>query len=97
MSKHTPGPWSIDFRGGFKKKAIISGSNWGGLARVQVKTCMAADPKKIYSDDPTGIANAKLIAAAPELLEVLEWMQIKGGLGIDVHAKIKKVIKKATE
>jgi hypothetical protein len=75
--KHTPGPWaedSIDLDGDMKRMDTrdcgytrIRGAN-GDLvvADIDVST-------------PDGMANARLIAAAPELLETLIRMQIALG------------------
>ena len=64
---HTPGPWSVDLdyvsRDG---RASINSEGWIALARVVVR---------MEGDETTcedGIANARLIAAAPDLLEALE-------------------------
>jgi hypothetical protein len=40
-------------------------------------------------------ANARLIAAAPEMLETLKTLDRLGGLGLDKHAWIREVIDKA--
>lgn len=59
MKKHTPGPWKLD---------AIEGAHWNVDAEDGTAVALAQDNK-----DP-GIrrANARLIAAAPELLEALE-------------------------
>lgn len=62
MKNHTPGPWHVEL-GGFvyseTKKVADVGLNGGYFA------------SKI-SPEPERTANARLIAAAPELLEALE-------------------------
>ncbi len=62
MSKHTPGPWvsrnNRVFRGG---KCICSNVN-----------AASPTPQNIEEDVAMSIANARLIAAAPELLEALQ-------------------------
>lgn len=62
MSKHTPGPWHVEL-GGFvyskTKKVADVGLNGGYFA-----SRISAEPERT--------ANARLIAAAPELLEALE-------------------------
>ena len=42
-------------------------------------------------------ANALLISKAPEMLEMLQLIDRKGGLGINIHREIKQLIKEATE
>jgi hypothetical protein len=64
MSSHTSGPWKVD---GFTKRgtyARISGNDWAYFAKVIVRFC--------DEPSPIGQANARLIAAAPDLLEALE-------------------------
>lgn len=63
ISKHTPGPWTLDDRG---YKYIVSKSGNGYITRDVCRldgSTMAALAQE---------ANARLIAAAPELLEALE-------------------------
>lgn len=58
-TKHTPGPWIDDGHDG--EDTQIVNSKWGGVARI------------VYNGDCSQrVANAKLIAAAPELLEALK-------------------------
>lgn len=40
-------------------------------------------------------ANARLIASAPDMLEVLQWLDSVGGKGLKEHKEIKRVINKA--
>lgn len=57
MSNHTPGPWQIYTKRGYSENVrTITGTDHGILAEV-------------YSYDE---ANARLIAAAPELAEALQ-------------------------
>jgi hypothetical protein len=63
-TKHTPGPWTIDEVGkGFS--AHILGAPFGGLQEI-VAT--------LYVGEETLDANARLIAAAPDMLAVLKWL-----------------------
>jgi hypothetical protein len=64
MSKHTPGPWEIEEHYHFGYR-WISGPEHSQLA--QVVWCMEDEDRS-----PECEANARLIAAAPELLDVLE-------------------------
>ena len=59
MAEHTPGPWGAD--GLF----ISSRVDTSGPYRTIVADCLC-------DDDHEGAANARLIAAAPELLAALE-------------------------
>jgi hypothetical protein len=55
---HTPGPWGFRLD---NDVAIITSDSWWDFAEVQVNP-----------DNAQGEANARLIAAAPELLAALE-------------------------
>jgi len=64
IAKHTPGPWQIRRSSGrpyqIEAPAAVGNknvTNWGGISR---------------RTSPEGEANARLIAAAPELLSMLE-------------------------
>lgn len=62
MQKHTPGPWAIiddvtDAAIGYRAIVAIDGENFG---------------ETICNPSPMGEANARLIAAAPELLAALQ-------------------------
>ena len=63
--KHTPGPWRYEPQNGSPTTGqhMISGSKPGYLA--EVRDCGSGDV----------VANARLIAAAPELLAVLKELQ----------------------
>ncbi len=62
-TKHTPGPWTVGKR--VKSKSRINSNTWDGLAKVVTRMRFAD------SDTPEGLANARLIAAAPDLLSAL--------------------------
>jgi len=61
---HTQGPWAISNY--YAGKASISGKDWGGFATVVTR--LDGDENE-YSE---GLANARLIAAAPDMLAALE-------------------------
>ena len=65
-TNHTPGPWTCEDLFGDAHHASVCSDNWMGLASVVVRF----DGKR--EDDATGLANARLIAAAPDLLAALE-------------------------
>ena len=62
MADHTTGPWNVVLRG---EKLHIDAHD-GGFAVARV----------FESQSPVGKANADLIAAAPELLDVLKTLYI---------------------
>lgn len=84
----TPGPWRVDGRKGICKHDIV-GPNGEDIAYVNPSD--GADEPEMY---PVA-ANERLIAAAPDLLALLHWLNRKGGLGLDVHARIDAAIAKA--
>ena len=64
---HTPGPWIIQRSRTIRPNyALICGQDWHDLAHVVVR--FSGDKE----DDATGLANARLIAAAPETIKALE-------------------------
>ncbi len=72
VSGHTPGPWHIgngdifadgDARSDFDDRIICAIGKSGGFRSAEYAT--------IPAHRPEGIANARLIAAAPDLLEAL--------------------------
>lgn len=71
MSKHTPGPWKARMqysRGGRELGWMVEHSNgrigWASLAYADTN-------EEAPVADPVNAANARLIAAAPDLLEAL--------------------------
>lgn len=60
-AKHTPGPWEIDGDGDGNSLSIFPGPTSKISSRIAV----------VEEDIKQGIANARLIAAAPEMLEKL--------------------------
>lgn len=74
-AKHTPGPWRLD-------NSAMPGDGWGArddessieIARIRHDTFDALEVygRRVRDDYAEHRANARLIAAAPELLEALE-------------------------
>ena len=62
---HTPGPWEL-VPAKNPSYRFVSADAWNKLARVVVRM------EGQGSDSNEGVANARLIAAAPELLEAAE-------------------------
>lgn len=56
----TPGPWSLGDRSTDQCWQAVNGPGWAMLARVVVR--LTGEPH----DEPTAVANAHLIAAAPD-------------------------------
>lgn len=85
--KGTQGPWTFD-ETDFKVK---------GTGDVEGKTVIAnLSPRMDYSrGKTTQYANGKLISAAPDMLKLLQYLDRKGGLGLDTHKMIEETISKA--
>jgi len=69
MSKHTPGPWKVnetDYSNAYGIECEVNGI---GHTVVTDQFCY---PNFKKDRDPEKLANAKLIASAPELLEALK-------------------------
>lgn len=65
MTKHTPGPWTVEEYGDDETPALVIHKD------SETRVCFMATPGS--QGDPAKIeADARLIAAAPELLDVLE-------------------------
>jgi len=100
MSQHTPGPWIVtgEEREGERPHLCVETAKGGIIANIH-GGCH-------YPTRPTILQNARLIAAAPELLEALhaaeniivELLEIVGGdadLGHNVLPQVRAVIAKA--
>jgi hypothetical protein len=99
-SKHTPGDWSYTNVSEEKTAIAIKSTNAFGYSKIIASVWCS--PRK--ADDTTPVneakANAKLMAAAPELLEVLKATLVDIQDGNDMEEaliQIKKIIAKATE
>ncbi len=63
MSKHTPGTWTVEM--GTTLELIVAQTEDGPLTVAEVLD-------DCYPDGPMQRANARLLSAAPDLLEALE-------------------------
>jgi hypothetical protein len=100
MSKHTPGPWFIKTEG---KTIGIGVQSLSGIARIN-----PFGNENEGEPIETDMANAKLIAAAPDMLEALKLAETRlnelekhfgkqGHSSSDTIKQIKAAIAKATE
>ncbi len=88
--KHTPGPWKIEPEL-FKYYFQIT-SDTG----KKVASCHAGSNKHTDDQSDELCANARLIAAAPDLLEALQLLIAAERIGVKDGAKACAAIKKAT-
>ena len=70
MNKHTPGPWKWSVESVDPEWAIVTAAGGNIVANVNSET--GPDIPPLVSTKMPQMANAALIAAAPELLEALE-------------------------
>lgn len=63
--KHTAGPWEVRFR--FGRQTTVSG-------RQRYPICDTGTAPVVEANHGREEANARLIAAAPDLLEALQWL-----------------------
>jgi hypothetical protein len=66
--KHTPGPWGVSAI----SPNIVVQHDFMGATNVQVGSASGYTGSPFFPSDEEAIANARLIAAAPELLEALK-------------------------
>jgi hypothetical protein len=64
IQKHTPGPWRVEID---KSAAQVK-----GFPVIEADEYTVVGTEGIYGDVDTDMANARLIAAAPELLSIVE-------------------------
>ena len=89
MSKHTPGPWFVDHKSPFLVRA---GDDIDGRHIAHIGP--ANYTPRFDVDEP----NAKLIAAAPDLLEALSEIINDGGKFVmtnETHRKARAAIERA--
>ena len=64
-TQHTPGPWEV--------KIGTEDDDWAHQwPTIEAKNYVVVGTEGIYQDFDTDMANARLIAAAPDLLEALQ-------------------------
>ena len=84
-AKHTPGPWRVKPR--LRSRYPISADRWAELATVWGNE----DPVL----DAEGKANAKLIAAGPDAVPLIEWMADGYGVPAEWVGKAKAWLRSA--
>jgi hypothetical protein len=87
MSKHTPGPWEVGYHDKHGQRTVLS-------QHIEICTCWHHSVGAIEKEME---ANARLIAAAPELLAALQMvMSLYGdGFAADAQAYARAAIAKA--
>ena len=91
-AKHTPGPWSVedgfdrDGKGRYMPSVRLFKSDipWGGKITIPTSHDQEAD---------SIMANARLIAAAPELLEACRLIADTDKAGIDSEDRYEAIVK----
>lgn len=74
-TKYTPGPWKVGQGGGLGATTAVYALNEEGNQKVIVAACWHEFVQRPYGEI---FANARLIAAAPELVEALREL-VNGG------------------
>ena len=79
-AKHTDGPWRADVEDyPFRREIYIETENFDPDAGEGERIA------RVFDETDTGRANARLIAAAPALLEALRELTAKAWLSFDFH------------
>lgn len=101
MSKHTPGPWEFATSLAGINRIIIESYDFGSIAAISVNGAPKAQDR-LSADSPyhqdqteTMIANARLIAAAPDMLAALKEVFEKRQIDAETMAFVESVIQKA--
>ncbi len=102
MTAHTKGPWIVGLRYGNNRTEINSETE----TDKAIATVWTHDLKRIskpagapddYGECPNGMANARLIAAAPELLEACRAAEVMIGADCIARDLLRSAILKATK
>lgn len=94
QTKHTPGPWEVKHSES-KPAFNVVGKYLGG--KYKIARCPYIADVKVEKEEAE--ANAKLIAAAPDMIEILKEVlpYLIGGIHIRLSLKVDAIIKKATK
>ena len=85
MSQHTPGPWEVDEKHHEVYESAVTDLFRSQDGWVTRKGLIAVVYERYGEDGCTDGANARLIAAAPELLRELEYVMSVGRTVIDAR------------
>jgi hypothetical protein len=103
IKKHTPGPWEVVTDNHYHTliRSPLDAGNMTPGYFAEVRRFTLDESAYSYLPRDVLIANAQLIAAAPDLLAAcqvaLEWTALDGdGISEPVLAQIKRAVKKAT-
>lgn len=83
MTEFTPGPWSFGRKENDTHTVHVDGQGWDRFCSIIVRV----DDEHL--DDKTGIANANLIVAAPELYNALSDLVTSIELGEDIRSELR--------
>lgn len=78
MSKHTPGPWWVEI----DDETASWAEQW---PRIVSENYEVVGTEGLYGDFETDCANARLIAASPELLDVVQGFRRKLSTYVSVY------------
>ena len=87
-AKYTKGPWRIDLHGDHYKMFAVEAQDFSGTWRWVVDRVRGGNKQQTQ-------ANAKLIACAPELAEMLLSMLVHVSHSGPTHEDVKALLKKA--
>lgn len=86
MSKHTPGPWTVEPPSDQTPHIWITAPTSSGVAKIETCNYDDGQGERLTDED---FANARLIAAAPDMLAALKYARSHGFID-QVEAAIAK-------
>jgi len=103
MSAHTPGPWRVGMNNGSNANIVTAGDDVGVATIGGIYMHRRIDEVEHEPACQAGLANARLIAAAPDLLEALVALRAEvqsmaarvGWAGMGAREKANRAIAKA--
>jgi len=97
----TPGPWAVDIPSDRRAAISVTAVIADGGAPITIAAVPFKEPKQAHmrAIAGTGVGNARLIAAAPDMLDALSAVLALGNLkgsGSLMEVKVVNAIRKAT-